>query len=103
MEKSHFSLKRRKYTLVSEMLKKIGVAILAVFLSLTVISGPVFALVGDVNGDGIVDLKDVYIVGKAYGSYPGHPKWNPAADLNGDLKVDLKDFVIVVSNFGKTG
>jgi hypothetical protein len=58
--------------------------------------------IGDLNGDGKVDLKDVYIVSLAFGSYPGHPKWNPMADLNGDNKVDLKDVYLVTKNYGKT-
>jgi hypothetical protein len=58
-------------------------------------------LMGDVNGDGKVDLKDVYIVSLAFGSYPGHPKWNPVADLNRDGKVDLKDVYLVTKNYGK--
>jgi hypothetical protein len=56
---------------------------------------------GDVNGDGKVDLKDVYVISLAFGSYPGHPKWNPVADVNRDNKVDLKDVYIVTRNYGK--
>jgi len=56
---------------------------------------------GDVNGDDKVDLKDVYAVSMAFGSSPGHPKWNPAADINGDNKVDLKDVYLVSRNYGK--
>jgi hypothetical protein len=55
---------------------------------------------GDLNGDDKVDVKDVYIVSQAYGSYPGHPRWNPIADINQDLKVDIKDIYIVSRNYG---
>ncbi|MGB9778478.1 MAG: CARDB domain-containing protein, partial [Candidatus Bathyarchaeales archaeon] len=57
---------------------------------------------GDINGDGKVDLKDVYAVAKAYGSFPGHPKWNPNCDINNDQKVDLKDYYTTCKNYGKT-
>jgi hypothetical protein len=57
---------------------------------------------GDINGDGKVDLKDVYAVAKAYGSFPGHPKWNPNCDINNDNKVDLKDYYTTCKNYGKT-
>ena len=69
-------------------------------------------LLGDINGDGVVDLHDVAIVAAAYGShcanydYPGEPaspNWNPLADLNGDGVVDMLDFQIVVSEYGQTG
>jgi hypothetical protein len=59
-------------------------------------------LVGDVNDDRIVDLKDVYEVSMALGSYPGHAKWNPQADVNEDDCVNLLDVYIVASHFGET-
>jgi len=64
-------------------------------------------VLGDINGDRKVDVKDVYAVAKAYGSSmegpdpPGHP-WNPLCDINGDGKVDVKDYYIVCKSFGKT-
>lgn len=57
---------------------------------------------GDVNDDGRVDVKDLYVVALAYGSFPGHPKWILTADINGDLQVDLRDYYVVCRNFGKT-
>lgn len=62
--------------------------------------------VGDINGDGKVDIKDVSIVGQAFGTYPGHPRWNPDADITGsvylvpDGKVDIRDVSLVSRNFG---
>jgi hypothetical protein len=60
-------------------------------------------LLGDINGDGIVDLHDLAIVAAAYGSRPGDPNWNPLADILGDGVVDMRDFQIVVSEYGQTG
>lgn len=57
---------------------------------------------GDVNGDGKVDMKDIAIVAKAFGTVPGDPRWNPEADINGDDKVDMKDIALIARNFGKT-
>ena len=37
----------------------------------------------DLNNDGIVDMKDIGIVGKAFGTSPGNPGWNPVADVSG--------------------
>jgi hypothetical protein len=59
-------------------------------------------LVGDVNTDRKVDVKDLVLLVKAFASYPGHPRWNPDADLNGDHKIDIKDLVLLIKNFGKT-
>lgn len=56
----------------------------------------------DLNGDGKIDVKDILIASKAYGSFPGHPRWNPTADINDDRKIDLRDLYLVSSNFGKT-
>jgi parallel beta-helix repeat protein len=58
--------------------------------------------VGDVNMDGKVDGKDMAIVARAFGSFPGDPRWNALADLNDDGKIDGKDIVIVAIHFGKS-
>lgn len=58
-------------------------------------------LMGDVNGDGKVDIKDLVLLIKAYGSYPGRPNWNPKADLNSDNKVDIKDLVLLIKHYGE--
>jgi hypothetical protein len=57
--------------------------------------------VGDVNGDDKVDLKDVYAVSLAFGSFPGHPRWNPSADINRDNQIDLKDVFAVSKRYGQ--
>ena len=68
-------------------------------------------MLGDINGDGIIDLQDIALEAIAFGSAaedkPQTPwnetnKWNPEADLNGDGIVDIVDLVIVGINFGKT-
>jgi len=59
-------------------------------------------IVGDVNGDGIVDIKDVAAASKAFGSQPGMPQWNDAADINRDRKIDIKDVALVSRRFGST-
>jgi hypothetical protein len=58
-------------------------------------------LKGDVNGDGIVDLKDVALVASAFGSTPNSPNWNPAADLNGDGTVNMEDMALIARYFGR--
>ncbi|MEM2567147.1 MAG: PKD domain-containing protein [Candidatus Bathyarchaeia archaeon] len=55
----------------------------------------------DVNGDGIIDLKDILTVAMAFGSYPGHPRWDSRCDFNKDNVVDLKDYWPAVLNYGK--
>ncbi|MEM0006907.1 MAG: hypothetical protein QXR89_01390 [Candidatus Bathyarchaeia archaeon] len=54
----------------------------------------------DLNGDRKVDAKDIAIVGKAFGSYPGSARWNPIADLDKNLIVDAKDVAVVCKAFG---
>lgn len=69
----------------------------------TRVGGWVFeSIAGDINCDRKVDLKDVFAVGKAYGSVPGNTKWVPECDLNSDLIVDLKDYFATCKNYGKT-
>lgn len=59
-------------------------------------------LVGDINGDGKVDIKDLAIAAKAFGSYVGSPTYNPDADVNQDGVVDIRDLAIIAKNFGKS-
>jgi hypothetical protein len=59
-------------------------------------------LMGDANGNGIVDLDDAYLMSIAFGSFPGHSRWNLQADLNQDDFVDLLDFFMFGQNYGKS-
>ncbi len=64
--------------------------------------GPITVrIMGDINGDGKVDGKDIATAAKAFGTVPGDPRWNLDCDINGDGKVDGKDIVLVARNFGK--
>ncbi len=67
----------------------------------------VVRLVGDINGDGRVDMRDIAIAAAAFGSSPGTPRWNPNADITGrtylvpDGVVDMRDVALIAKNFGK--
>jgi parallel beta-helix repeat protein len=59
----------------------------------------------DINHDLRVDMKDVGILGKAFGSSPGNKAWNPHADITGrerliaDGRVDMRDVGLVAQYF----
>jgi hypothetical protein len=59
-------------------------------------------LMGDVNGDCIVDLFDLTAVALAFSSSTGDPNWNPEADLKEDGTIDIFDIVTIVVNYGRT-
>jgi subtilisin family serine protease/PKD repeat protein len=59
-------------------------------------------LLGDINGDGIVDIDDIVPAALAFGSYPDHPRWNLNSDLNNDNIIDIDDIIVIAINFGKT-
>jgi len=59
-------------------------------------------LMGDINGDCVVDLYDLTAVALAFSSHPGNPNWNPEADLLEDGMIDIFDLVTVVVNYGRT-
>jgi hypothetical protein len=54
----------------------------------------------DINEDTKVDLVDVFSAAIAFGSFPGHPKWDPRCDVNDDFKVDLQDYFRICRKFG---
>ncbi len=58
-------------------------------------------MIGDVDGNGKVDIRDIAMAARAFGSYPGHPRWDPDLDFNNDGKINIRDLVLVARNFGK--
>jgi len=58
------------------------------------------SILGDINGDGVVDSTDQGILGVAWGSIIGEPNYVPEADLNGDGVVDAIDLGMVGVNWG---
>jgi len=58
-------------------------------------------IAGDFNKDQKVDLADLVIFARAYGSKPGDPNWSQECDLNRDSTVNLPDLVMLAYNYGK--
>jgi hypothetical protein len=56
----------------------------------------------DINKDGKVNIQDLYIAAKAFGTEPGDERWSEIADINKDGKVDIKDIYRVAKDFGKS-
>jgi len=60
-------------------------------------------MLGDINGDGAVDLYDAVLLCSAYGSREGDPEWNPEADLAPEWGIiNLYDAVSLLINYGKS-
>jgi len=57
-------------------------------------------LIGDLDNDGKIDIQDLYEAALAFGSYPGHSRWNSNADLNNDNGVGIMDIALIAKNFG---
>ena len=66
------------------------------------ITGTVLGKPGDLYEDGKVNIKDIGIIGKAFGSKPGDDNWNPIADVYEDGKINIKDIGVVAKHFGAT-
>jgi hypothetical protein len=61
---------------------------------------------GDVNGDGKVDVKDVYAVARAYGTSRDGPNpqgrtYSTSCDINDDDEIDTKDYYVVCKHYGE--
>jgi hypothetical protein len=59
-------------------------------------------ILGDINGDGSVNLTDLVLLANAYGSKVGDLKYNPEADFNDDGKVNLLDLVTCAMHYGQS-
>ena len=56
----------------------------------------------DLNQDGTVNILDIAIVAKPYGTTPEDPGWNPIADLDDNEIIDIRDIAKVAKDYGKT-
>ena len=57
------------------------------------------SLIGDFNGDGVVNLSDHSLFVAAFGLSEGDDGYNAEMDLNGDGTINTADFLIFVSHF----
>jgi len=58
-------------------------------------------LLPDINKDGKINILDIAIVAKAFGTKPENTNWNPVADIDGNEKVDIIDIAKVARDYGK--
>ncbi len=56
---------------------------------------------GDVNYDGVINIRDIAFVARRFGCTPTDQLWNPHADINEDAKIDIRDVSITARGFGK--
>lgn len=59
-------------------------------------------ILGDLNGDGIVNVRDVAMVARVFGTSKGEPDYNPSADLDQNGTISISDVAIVAQNFGRS-
>lgn len=58
-------------------------------------------IIGDINGDGKVDMKDISYVARRFLCLPSDSLWDPVADINNDGRIDMKDISLVARHFGE--
>jgi parallel beta-helix repeat protein len=62
----------------------------------------------DINHDLNVDMRDVGLSARAFGTVPGNADWNPHADITGsehlvpDKKIDMRDIGLIANSYGET-
>jgi serine protease len=74
--------------------------LLVVGLAMSVVA-PVGAFRCDIDGSGRVDSLDLIQISLAFGTSPGHARWNAAADLDDSGTVDGEDLALLGSQFGR--
>ena len=58
------------------------------------------SLIGDFNGDGVVNISDHLLFLEVFGLTEDDDGFNAEMDLNGDGTIGIPDFLIFVSHFG---
>ena len=56
----------------------------------------------DLDGSGTINIVDIAIVAKAFGSQPGDSNWNQAADFDKNGVINIIDITKVAKNYGKS-
>ena len=60
-------------------------------------------MLGDPNGDDIINIYDIVLAAAAYNSRPGDPNWNPEADIAQPYQhINIFDIVTISSKYGQT-
>jgi hypothetical protein len=62
----------------------------------------IITVFGDLNGDFKVNILDVAVAARAFGSMPGKPNWNSNADVDDNGLINIIDVARVAREFGKT-
>lgn len=60
-------------------------------------------LLGDVNKDNMINMRDINALILIFNAKPPSPSWNPDADLNKDEVVNMRDIIILILSFQNSG
>lgn len=73
-------------------------------LNNVLVQGYVFIkMIGDINGDRIIDIHDVVMAASIYDAKEGDPNWNPDADVAEPYGlIDIFDIVTITGKYGHT-
>lgn len=86
-----------------DVLKKVFYLVLLAAVCLTLVNGVSAKQTWrryDVNQDSRVDVRDLAIMAKVYGSYFLHSNWDKRFDFDGDGEVSIKDIALIAKHFG---
>jgi hypothetical protein len=60
-------------------------------------------ILGDMKGDGKVDILDAIEFANYFGLHKGDARWNADVDMNGDGQTNILDAIIIGEHFGTSG
>jgi hypothetical protein len=82
--------------------RKTTLGVILSLLLLLILSIPVYALIGDINLDDLVNASDLAAIVQSLGTYQNDPTYNRFRDLNQDNNVDVADLAIAGRSYGST-
>lgn len=68
----------------------------------TLVDGNIYVmLTGDVNNDGIVNMKDIaaFVNSHSFNAFSGYARYVPYMDIDASGRVDVRDLLIIATNF----
>lgn len=61
----------------------------------------IWSCIGDIDGDGYVNVFDIFAIAECWNSTAGDPNYNPDADVDAEGAINIFDIFILAENWNQ--